>query len=110
MADGLTAEQIVALAPDAGAARAATGLAAPRHWPRLGRDDAVAWGECQGSARDPYQTAVELAGPVFRCSCPSRKLPCKHGLGLMMLLLRQSATFVEGPPPPWVAEWLTGRA
>jgi hypothetical protein len=105
-----TAEQVLAMAPDAGAARSATGLAAPRQWLRLGRSDVAAWGECQGSAKLPYQTEVELGEPAFRCTCPSRKFPCKHGLGLLLLLQRQPDAFVQGPPPDWVADWLASRA
>jgi uncharacterized Zn finger protein len=26
--------------------------------------------------------SVDLSGPAFRCTCPSRKFPCKHGLAL----------------------------
>ena len=50
-----------------------------------GCDDGAVWGECQGSGSKPYQVQVELAEPAFKCSCPSRKFPCKHGLGLMLI-------------------------
>jgi hypothetical protein len=104
-----TTEQVLAMAPDPGSAKAATGLAAPRQWLLLGRGGPAAWGECQGSAKLPYQTEVDLGEPAFRCSCPSRKFPCKHGLGLLLLLQRQPDAFVEGPPPDRVVEWLTSR-
>ena len=81
----LTAEQILALAPDPASARAGQGLANARKWATLGCDMRSAWGECQGSAREPYRTQIDLSEPAFRCSCPSRKFPCKHGLGLFNL-------------------------
>ena len=104
-----TSEQILALAPDASAAKAAEGMASPRKWLVLGANDAAVWGECQGSARDPYRTQVDVRGPAFRCSCPSRKIPCKHCLGLLLLHARAPERFDATPPPEWVAEWLARR-
>jgi hypothetical protein len=106
----LTADQVAALAPDASALKAARGLAAPRPWSNLGADEQAAWGECQGSGSRPYQVRIDLGGPFFGCSCPSRKLPCKHGLGLLLLLQNQPDRFEPAPYPAWVAEWLTARA
>ena len=99
MSTTLTAEQILALAPDPASARAGQGLATPRKWAALGCSSAAAWGECQGSAREPYRTQVDLAGPAFRCSCPSRKFPCKHALGLMLAYLDKPDAFKERQPP-----------
>src|SRR5918911_375806 len=110
MTGSWTAEQVLAMAPDAGSARSATGLASPRQWLRLGRSEVAAWGECQGSARLPYQTEIDLGEPAFRCTCPSRKFPCKHGLGLFLLLANQPGEFAQAAPPGWVAEWLANRA
>jgi hypothetical protein len=105
----LTADQIMALAPDPSSAKAGQSLASPRKWASLGWSERAAWGECQGSAREPYRTQVDLDEPAFRCSCPSRKFPCKHGLGLMLMLANQPAAFMQGAPPSWVAEWLAKR-
>src|SRR5690242_166557 len=105
----LNADQILALAPDAGSAKAGQGLASRRKWLALARSDRAAWGECQGSAREPYRTQIDLAEPAFRCSCPSRKFPCKHGLGLFLLLASEPAAFDRAAAPPWVAEWLNRR-
>ena len=106
-----TTEQILALAPDAASAKAGQGLATARKWQTLGADEQTAWGLCQGSGKDPYQTQIDLTEPAFRCSCPSRKFPCKHGLGLFLLLALQPASFKEKRPPDWVVEWMEiGRA
>src|SRR5262245_15367854 len=105
-----TSEQILALAPDAASAKAGQGLATARKWLKLGADDHTAWGLCQGSGKDPYQTQIDLAEPAFRCSCPSRKFPCKHALGLLLTLAAQPAEFKDKQQPPWVAEWMVSRA
>jgi SWIM zinc finger len=107
---GLTIEQVVALAPDAGAVKAGRGLATTRPWRTLGRSARVAWGECQGSAAQPYQVQADLAEPAFKCSCPSKKLPCKHALGLLLLLAEQPAALPPSEPPSWVGDWLAARA
>ncbi len=105
-----TTEQILALAPDAASAKAGQGLAAARKWLKLGADEQTAWGLCQGSGKDPYQAQIDLNEPAFRCSCPSRKFPCKHGLGLFLLLASSAGAFKEKRRPDWVVEWMASRA
>lgn len=105
-----TVEQVLALAPDASSAKAGKDLAAPRKWRTLGATDACAWGTIQGSGAAPYQTSIDLAGPAFKCTCPSRKFPCKHGLGLLLILAQQPEAMAEKAPPAWTAEWLARRA
>ena len=105
-----TQDQIVALAPDPASAKAGQGLASRSKWKDLGRTEAAAWGSCQGSGKDPYQAQVDLSEPAFRCSCPSRKFPCKHGLGLLLLLAAQPDSFAAGEPPAWVSEWIESRS
>ncbi len=80
-----TVERVLGLAPDTGSARAARALARPRQWSALGSNASLVWGRCQGSAREPYQVTVDLNEPAFRCTCPSRKFPCKHGLALLLM-------------------------
>jgi Family of unknown function (DUF5691)/SWIM zinc finger len=100
--------RVAALVRDPSALRAARAVSGAAHWPASGEFDDVLWGLCQGSAAQPYQVCVDLAGPAYRCSCPSRRLPCKHALGL---LLRWSVEpFGAGGPPAWAAEWRAGRA
>jgi len=105
-----TADQVHAMAPDPASARAGQGLAGPRKWVTLGRDARALWGECQGSGSKPYQVIVDASEPAFRCTCPSRKFPCKHGLGLLFLYAAQPALVTEeAAEPDWVAEWLAMR-
>ena len=48
-------------------------------------DETLIFGDCYGSGSKPYNASVDFSGdtPVFRCSCPSRQIPCKHCLALM---------------------------
>lgn len=105
----LSAGEILQLSPDEASAKAAKGLVIPGKWPRLEYDEQAIWGECQGSGSKPYQVQVDKSGPAFRCSCPSRKFPCKHGLALLLLQAQNPANFSAAPAPAWVAEWLASR-
>jgi hypothetical protein len=104
-----SAEQILALAPDAPSGKAGRGLATASPWVEVGHsaDPAALWGRCKGSGANPYQTCVDLTEPAYRCSCPSRKFPCKHALGLMLLWSAGSVPDVA--PPEWVTQWLDSR-
>jgi hypothetical protein len=103
----LTSDQILAMAPDASAAAAGKKHGNVRLWKNLGMSAQALWGECQGSAL--YQVRVELASLTTQCSCPSRKLPCKHSLGLLMLAATEKSALPLAEPPEWVASWLAKR-
>ena len=105
-----TSEQAVSLAPDAAALKTAQGLASTRKWTVLGRDDDFVWGLAQGSGAQPYQVQIDLSEPAFKCSCPSRKFPCKHGLGLLLMFAGQASAIPTGAKPEWVVEWAAKRA
>jgi hypothetical protein len=105
----LTEEQVLALAPDDASKKAGRDLSSPSKWVSKGANEQALWGECQGSGSKPYQTQVDLNGMAFKCSCPSRKFPCKHGIGLMLLYARQSSDFTTTAAPAWVSEWIAGR-
>ena len=105
----LTEEQILHLAPDDSSRKAGKDLANPGKWVTRGCNDRAAWGECQGSGSKPYQTVADLANLAFKCSCPSRKFPCKHGIGLLVLAARQPALFTDQQEPDWARDWLDKR-
>ncbi|GAA2451974.1 SWIM zinc finger family protein [Streptomyces macrosporus] len=109
-----TAEQVLALAPDAASRKAGAELAAPGPWSDAGAGRGAVWGRCKGSGSRPYQTVVDVAGgsaPGYRCSCPSRKFPCKHALALLLLWSGDVETVPEAPEsvPEWAESWLSGR-
>lgn len=109
MSSTWTSEQILAMAPDASSAKNGQGLANPRKWVTLGYDDRAIWGECQGSGSKPYQTQIDLKEIAFKCSCPSRKFPCKHGLGLFLIFATQPSIFNQNLAPNWVNTWINNR-
>lgn len=82
----MTLDDVQALAPDGRAFTTAKKLAKPEKWRRIGRDGDALWGVAVGSKGDTYATFVREGGPdQLRCTCPSRKRPCKHALGLAIL-------------------------
>ena len=104
-----TIEQVISLAPDASSASAGQAVGVVSKWVELARSDRAIWGLCQGSGKQPYQARVDLSEPAFKCSCPSRKFPCKHGLGLLLIYAKDQTSFTEQPEPGWVTEWLLSR-
>lgn len=103
-----TPDQVLALAADRRAAVAATETADPASWSAAGHDDGAVWGRYVGTTAEPYDVAVELDEPAFRCSCPSRARPCKHALGL--LLLHARGVLVPARRLDFVDSWLDQRA
>jgi SWIM zinc finger len=106
----LTEDQILTLAPDEASKKSGKDLSSPAKWVSKGVNELALWGEAQGSGSKPYQTQVDLTNIAFKCSCPSRKFPCKHGLGLLLLYSRQQTTFTESNAPAWVKEWIEKRS
>ncbi|WP_447037904.1 SWIM zinc finger family protein [Streptomyces sp. DSM 118878] len=108
-----TADQVLALAPDAPSRKAGSKLGVAGPWSEAGSSsEGTVWGLCKGSGSKPYQTVVDIAdtaGPAYKCSCPSRKFPCKHALGLLLLWAGADGTVPDGEPPAWAGEWLAGR-
>ncbi|RIH78423.1 hypothetical protein Mterra_03668 [Calidithermus terrae] len=108
-----TPDQVLSLAPDGSSAKSGRELSSPAKWVSFARsaDEGALWGECQGSGKLPYQTQIDLSGsaPTFKCTCPSRKFPCKHGLGLLLMYAARPEAFAAAEPPVWAAEWLEGR-
>lgn len=104
-----TPQKVKELAPDAASAKAGEGLAKPAKWALMGRSERAVWGEIKGSGAKPYQVRIDLSAPAFKCSCPSRKFPCKHALGLFLILADNPEKVPAGDEPGWVADWLASR-
>jgi hypothetical protein len=102
---------VLTLAPDVASQRTAQALASAGSWPLTGaREPDALWGECRGSSATPYRTAVDLSGPAYQCSCPSRKFPCKHALALLLLWADGGVKDTPADPPTWAASWFAARA
>ena len=106
-----TEAQVVKLAPDDSSVAAARKLTNPALWSETGSTEILVWGKCQGSGKTPYQVSVDLTGPAFRCSCPSRKFPCKHALALLLLWVRGDGKVADvGQAAGFAQEWADERA
>lgn len=103
------AGQVLALAPDDSSRRAAAALARPSSWTGWGASGDLVWGLCAGSGKSPYQAVIDLTGPAYKCSCPSRKFPCKHALALLLSWTNGAVPDV-GEPSPYAREWRDIRA
>ncbi len=103
-------QAIEGLAPDESSIRSGKGLAKPASWQEVGEEGGFLWGLCKGSGSKPYQVRVDVSQQEvgFKCSCPSRKIPCKHVLGLLFLRARNGRE-LGGECPDWVREWRDRR-
>ena len=99
------------LATDQSSLKAAAGLAKPAKWSGVGgsADGALIWGECAGSGANPYRVMADLRDLGNKCTCPSRKFPCKHVLGLLWLNAEAIVPFAPADTPAWVSDWLGRR-
>lgn len=102
--------QIQSLAPDDASLKAGKSLSAKTNWLVAQYNDRVVWGEIKGSGSKPYLTQIDIHNIAFKCSCPSRKFPCKHGLGLMLLWTNDTnAVTKNDEEPAWVSDWMNKR-
>ncbi|MET9501228.1 SWIM zinc finger family protein [Streptomyces sp. NPDC006622] len=111
-----TADQVLTLAPDAASHTAGSELGAAGPWSGTGcSEEGAVWGLCGAGGSGPYRTVVDVAdasGPAYECSCPSRKSPCKHALGLLLLWSEGDAAVparAKGRAPDWAQAWLAAR-
>ena len=102
-------KQIESIAPDQASLTAATKLAKIATWSSLSKEGDLWWGECQGSGSNPYRAVVDSDVIGYKCTCPSRKFPCKHSIALMLLLVDLPDSFTESETPQWVRDWLGRR-
>ena len=107
---GISLEKIETIAPDQASLVAARKLVKPGGWSGLCCDNAgLVWGECQGSGSSPYRVVISEPDAGYKCSCPSRKFPCKHNLALMWMRSEGRISFEPAHPPEWVQDWVRRR-
>ncbi len=104
-------QAIERLATDQPSLKAAAGLAKPGKWSGVGasHDAHLIWGECAGSGANPYRVMADLRDLGNKCTCPSRKFPCKHVLALLWLKAEAVVPFGAADTPDWVSDWLGRR-
>lgn len=102
---------VEALAADQASLKAAAGLVKPGKWSGVGasRDAALIWGACAGSGANPYRVMADVRDLGNKCTCPSRKFPCKHVLALFWLNAEQILDFPASETPEWVTDWMGRR-
>ncbi|MEQ1669317.1 MAG: SWIM zinc finger family protein [Hyphomicrobium sp.] len=107
----LSREKIEGLAPDQASLSAALKLIKPAAWPVLAANAgaSILWGECQGSGATPYRVVVTPGDTGYKCTCPSRKFPCKHVLAVLWMCVDKPERFQSSTPPQWVEEWSARR-
>jgi hypothetical protein len=98
-------EEILVLAPDASSAQRGKALATIKKWSNLGATPDLVWGDCEGSGSKPYNTGIDLTRPAFKCTCPSRQFPCKHGIALYILWATEEKAFTAVTPPEALLKW-----
>jgi hypothetical protein len=94
----LTEEFVHGLAPDEATFQRAQEIARAKRFQNLGVSADGTWlfGDCQGSAKEPYATSAdfhEANAPVLRSSSPSRKFPDKYSLALLLTYLNDPGSF-----------------
>lgn len=105
--DRWAVEQVLALAPRPSSVAGAQPLAVPTRWSGTGADERAVWGRCAGSSAEPYDVVVDRQTVAFRCTCPSRAVPCKHALALLLLWARGQVP--SAVAPGGVASWIARR-
>ena len=105
----LTEEQILQLAPRRliGKGRQRTGNL--KQMGTEGMQRTCRLGALLAKRKESLPDGDDLNDIAFKCSCLSRKFPCKHGLGLLLLYARQPDQFTQAEEPEWVTAWLAKR-
>lgn len=103
----LSLEQAESLAPDSGTLNRARKIAKSSKYQNVGQSERAIWGTALGSKA--YESYVDLNGPAYKCSCPVKKLPCKHLMGLMLLVAAEPSAATSATPPEALTAWLEKR-
>jgi len=104
-----TEDQFESLAPDIASVKAAQKVYSKTSW-EVSKSERAVWTSIKGSGKKPYFTRMDLEETAFKCSCPSRKFPCKHGLSLVLFLANNDFDTVKiEEEPEWVSEWIDKR-
>ncbi len=104
---GWSYERLLNYAPDSRTLSQARGLFFAKRWKLLEGNGAFLWGEYETIHGHQYKAFVRLEPPLFRCSCKSRRRPCKHSLALVLLFLnRPDVWVVKEEIPEWAALYI----
>ena len=105
----ITQEYILSISPDAPSTKNANKIFSKTKW-EVKKSDRAIWSEIYGSGKKPYLTQLDTQDIAFKCSCPSRKFPCKHGLALGLYVAQNGLdNIAQEAEPLWVQEWIDKR-
>ncbi len=101
--DNITKEYIEQHAPDMATVKNAISLCNKNSFIMQSKteNEDLFFAECKGSGKKNYKVSADFSSPnkpIFRCNCPSRKLPCKHSIGLLQDILNGSSYAVAEIP------------
>ncbi|OON96050.1 MAG: hypothetical protein ATN32_06710 [Candidatus Epulonipiscium fishelsonii] len=93
----ITYDLVLKYVPDKASEVAANKLVKDATFFNHGKNSAenVFFADCLGSGLKPYFVSIDFTvanNPIFRCNCPSRKLPCKHSIGLLIELSNKKSS------------------
>lgn len=100
MSQNWTFTQLLGLSPDHFTIRSGIGNAKREKWLTLGEANGRIWGAFDNGKRPSFHVSILMEQMHFSCTCLSRKFPCQHIIGL--LLLSTQTQFDSSIPPQWV--------
>ena len=98
-----TEEMVRGIAPDAETFERARKIAAAKRFQNLGVSADGTWllGECKGSGSEPYQVSADFhdpLNPALRSTSPSRTVPDKFSVALLLAYLEDPSAFANREP------------
>jgi len=103
-------ERLLSFSPDTGTLEQARRLFFSKKWTTLEGNGEWLWGEYTTAYGDQFKAAVRLEPPLFKCSCKSRRRPCKHSLSLILLFLNRADNWiVKEELPDWLLQQIQTR-
>ncbi len=101
-------QNIRKLAPDGLTMNRAMGVFFANKWQEIGGNEKVIWAKYPYYAGRYFTLIIQLDPLKYRCACGSKTKPCKHILGLLVQLYRNSeAFFITKQVPSWANKLLT---
>lgn len=104
-------ERLLQLAPDGGTLEQARKLFFAKRWLLLEGNGEYLWGVYETAYGHRHEAVVRLEPPLLRCSCNSRRRPCKHALAMILLFLNRNEVWkVKEELPDWALELIGKQA
>ena len=100
-------QNIRKLAPDGLSMNRAMGIFFAGKWQEIGGNEKMVWAKYPYYPGRYFNLIIQLDPLKYHCSCSSKSQPCKHILGLLVQLYRNSeAFFITTQIPAWASQLL----